>query len=511
MTEVLNTPVSQWALEAARNARLTLEAGVTFVRDLAGADRGIRDALAAGFVAGPALQISVVLICQTGGHGDAYLRGAGLESMLTPDFPGRPPYRRRRRGRDAARRARDAAGGRRLDQARHDRRPRVRPRPAARRRLHPRGDRSRGVRGGSQGQAASSAHAYGGTGLTNAVEAGARSIEHGGFLTEEQAALMAERGCLLVPTLSAMRDCLRWAEEGALTPTQCKKILEFGLELGECVRIAKEYGVPLASGTDYIKREQHGMNLEETALMHAAGLTVEETLLAATPAAPSCAASPTTYGRIAAGLRVRRDRARRRSGRPLVLRTSRAPSPVCSRRARPPCRTRVSRGCGSVTKPHVELRGISQALRRRAGARRRRAGDRARLDPRARGRERRRQVDAREDPRGCPPAGRRRAARRRPPRRLPLAARRARRRAHDHRAGADARPAPLGRRRTSSSASSAARRRRRPPRHRAAVRRARRAGRHRAAGRRARRDRSASPTSRRSRSCARSRATRSSS
>ena len=46
MTEVLNTPVSQWALETARNARLTLEAGVTFVRDLAGADRGVRDSLA---------------------------------------------------------------------------------------------------------------------------------------------------------------------------------------------------------------------------------------------------------------------------------------------------------------------------------------------------------------------------------------------------------------------------------------------------------------------------------
>ena len=53
MTEVLATPVSQWALEAARNARLTLESGVTFVRDLAGADRGIRDALAAGYVPGP--------------------------------------------------------------------------------------------------------------------------------------------------------------------------------------------------------------------------------------------------------------------------------------------------------------------------------------------------------------------------------------------------------------------------------------------------------------------------
>src|SRR5262249_3674193 len=37
MAEILRTPVTQWALEAAQNARRTLEAGITFVRDLSGA------------------------------------------------------------------------------------------------------------------------------------------------------------------------------------------------------------------------------------------------------------------------------------------------------------------------------------------------------------------------------------------------------------------------------------------------------------------------------------------
>ena len=36
MAEILRTPVTQWALEAAQNARVTLETGVTFVRDLCG-------------------------------------------------------------------------------------------------------------------------------------------------------------------------------------------------------------------------------------------------------------------------------------------------------------------------------------------------------------------------------------------------------------------------------------------------------------------------------------------
>jgi imidazolonepropionase-like amidohydrolase len=300
MAEVLNTPVSQWALEAARNARLTLEAGVTFVRDLAGADRGLRDSLAAGYVPGPRLQISVVLICQTGGHGDAYLRGAGLEMMLTPDFPGRPPYVVD--GADAMRhtvRATLRAGADWIKLAttgglvsEHDQPliPELTPEEIA----------VAVFEAGRKGKHVS-AHAYGGEGLTNAVEAGARSIEHGGFITEEQAALMAKRGCFLVPTLSAMRDCLRWAEEGALTPTQCKKILDLGLDMGQCVRIAKQYGVPLASGTDYIKREQHGRNLEELTLMHQAGLTVEETLLVATSGGAELCGVAGDYGRIAEG------------------------------------------------------------------------------------------------------------------------------------------------------------------------------------------------------------------
>jgi imidazolonepropionase-like amidohydrolase len=112
---------------------------------------------------------------------------------------------------------------------------------------------------------------------------------------------MAERGCYLVPTLSAMRDCVRWAEEGALTPTQCRKILDFGLDIGACVRLAKEYGVPLASGTDYINRAQHGRNLEELTLMRQAGLTPEETLLVATAGGAALCGVEDEYGRIEPG------------------------------------------------------------------------------------------------------------------------------------------------------------------------------------------------------------------
>jgi imidazolonepropionase-like amidohydrolase len=300
MGEVLRTPVTTWALESARNARLTLEAGVTFVRDLCGAERGLRDGIAAKLVAGPMLRVSVVLICQTGGHGDAYLGGAGLEATLIPEYPGRPPYlvdgaesmrhvvrATLRAGADWIKLA--TTGGLVSD---HDE-PLVAELTAD--------EIAVAVFEAARKGKPVSAHAYGGEGLSNAVEAGVRSIEHGGFLTEEQAQLMAERGCFLVPTLSAMRDCLRWAEEGVLTPAQRRKILDFGLDIGECVRIAKEYGVPLACGTDYIDRSQHGHNLEELVLMCQAGLTVEETLLAATIGGARLCGVDARYGRIAPG------------------------------------------------------------------------------------------------------------------------------------------------------------------------------------------------------------------
>ena len=203
MGEVLRTPVTRWALESARNARVTLEAGVTFVRDLCGADRGLRDGIAAGYVPGPMLQISVVLICQTGGHGDAYLGGAGLEATLTPDYPGRPPYLVD--GQESMRHAVRAtlrAGADWIKLAttgglvsEHDQ-----PLVAE---LTPDEIAVAVFEAGRKGKPVS-AHAYGGDGLTNAIEAGVRSIEHGGFLTEEQAQLMAARG--LLPRADARSD-----------------------------------------------------------------------------------------------------------------------------------------------------------------------------------------------------------------------------------------------------------------------------------------------------------------
>ena len=282
---------------------MTLEAGVTFVRDLGGADAGIRDGIARGYVVGPTLQVSVVLIAQTGGHGDGYFRGAALEATpgyLAPDFPGRPPYlvdgpeSMRHVVRAVLRAGADwiklATTGGLVSEHDEPLVPELTEEEIAVA-VFEAARKGKGV----------AAHAYGGEGLENAVRAGVRSIEHGGFLTEEQATMMAQRGCWLVPTLSAMRDTLRWAEAGQLTPAQSRKVLDFGLDLGEAVRIAKAHGVRLAMGTDYISREQHGRNLEEISLMRQAGLTPEEALLAATAGGAELCGVASELGRIAPG------------------------------------------------------------------------------------------------------------------------------------------------------------------------------------------------------------------
>jgi imidazolonepropionase-like amidohydrolase len=304
--ELLRTPVTQWTLESAWNMRRTLEAGVTFVRDAAGADAGMREAVDRGFIAGPRLQVSLNILSETGGHGDGFFHGPGLDWSLSPEWIGRPPTlvdgvdEMRRVVRQLLRAGVDwiklcSSGGI------------VSP--------HDEGDqpqltedeiRTAVVEAERKGKWVMS-HAFGGEGLMNAVRAGARSIEHGLLMTEEDAVAMAAKGCWLVPTLSITYAVVQWAEEalagtGSPLPDYAvRKALAVKPMIGKQVRLAKDAGVRMAIGTDYIVREQHGRNLEELFHMREAGLSVEETLVAATVGGAELCGVSDRYGRIAPG------------------------------------------------------------------------------------------------------------------------------------------------------------------------------------------------------------------
>ena len=283
--EQLSTPYSYRIAETLSALRRTLRAGVTLVRDAGGLDAGVRDAVAAGLSDGPELQVSVVPLNRTGGHGDGFLPGVGWElptDGMLPEYPGRPPHvadgpdEVRRVVRTILRSGADwlkimATGG-----------------------VLSAGGGSFPVEftaeelGTAIGEATmrgtpSMVHALGGEAIGVAVRAGARSIEHGIWLTESDAALMASQGVTLVPTLG-IYDFLadRAAVPGALPEVARTRALDAGRQLGEAVRIARAAGVPIALGTDFAHRDMHGGNLSEITHLVRAGLSLPEALLAAT-------------------------------------------------------------------------------------------------------------------------------------------------------------------------------------------------------------------------------------
>jgi imidazolonepropionase-like amidohydrolase len=249
------------------------------------------------------MQISTVLITQTGGHGDGFLRGPGLDATsgyLFPDYPGRPPYLVD--GPDAMRRVvrsvlRAGADWVKLAATGGVMSPTDEPEVAE---LTPDEIGIAVYEARRKGRHVM-AHANGGEGLDNAVRAGVRSIEHGIFLTEQQAAEMAAEGCWLVPTLAIIHDVISWAENGQLGVASTRKALALKPHLGTAVAIAKAYGVKIALGTDFISRDQHGRNLAEIAYLCQAGLALEEALLTATRSSAELCGVAETRGRLAPG------------------------------------------------------------------------------------------------------------------------------------------------------------------------------------------------------------------
>ena len=110
------------------------------------------------------------------------------------------------------------------------------------------------------------AHAHGTEGIKLAVRAGVSSIEHGSFLDEEGAKMMAERGTYLVPTLSASETVEKAAKSGVLKGLRAEKALAAAAAVRNAVKLAIANHVPIAMGTD-AGVGAHGTNMHELTLM----------------------------------------------------------------------------------------------------------------------------------------------------------------------------------------------------------------------------------------------------
>lgn len=124
-------------------------------------------------------------------------------------------------------------------------------------------------------------HAQGNKGIKNAVIAGVDTVEHGSFLDEETAALMAEKGISLVPTLGIFKAILARGRE---YPNQeaIRKAEIICEAQSAAVRIARAAGVNIALGTDASVSIRNGENGLELLELSKEGLSPSETLKAAT-------------------------------------------------------------------------------------------------------------------------------------------------------------------------------------------------------------------------------------
>ncbi len=127
------------------------------------------------------------------------------------------------------------------------------------------------------------AHAYGEEALTNSIEAGVDSIEHGLGITQRVARKMKERGIFYVPTLVTYTKVKGYSNDNKAREEMVKRHLTEDLE------ITKRYGVKVVMGSDIVGDDArpHGRNYEEI-VAEAKFLGNKEALVAATSRAAEC-------------------------------------------------------------------------------------------------------------------------------------------------------------------------------------------------------------------------------
>jgi imidazolonepropionase-like amidohydrolase len=269
------------AYNAAVNARKTLDAGFTTVRNLGDGDGvvlALRDAVAAGKLPGPRILDAAASISTTAGHMDPTL---GYRDELHAAIDNhdntcngvescRLAVRKQiARGADVIKFA--STGG-------------VNSRIGAGLGQQMFEDEARAIVETAKLYGKKVAvHAHGADGIALAVKVGADSIEHGTMMTDAEIAAMARAGTWYVPTLSTVNGykARLAANPEAYTGEVLAKIQwRIGIT-GQSLRKAVPKGVRIAFGTD-AGVSKHGRNADEFLLMVEHGMTPAAAIAAAT-------------------------------------------------------------------------------------------------------------------------------------------------------------------------------------------------------------------------------------
>jgi imidazolonepropionase-like amidohydrolase len=270
MTSLMKEPIALNSIKAARHARLTLEAGITTVRDMGGrdyVDLSLRNAIRGKEVQGPRMLCSGKMVCMTGGYGWQYSQEAD-----GPEGVRKAVREQIKAGADVIKMM--ATGGiltRGLDGG------------AAQLTLE---ELQAGVEEARKAGRRTATHCQGKEGIKNSLLAGIHSIEHGIFLDDEATALMLERKAFLVPTLSPPHRILRGGVNGGISSFVVAKARSAIKDHHDSIVKAYKAKIPIAMGTDAgTPFNPHGENLGELELLSTVGMSPMEAILSATKTA----------------------------------------------------------------------------------------------------------------------------------------------------------------------------------------------------------------------------------
>ena len=292
---LLNTP-SYNILRSTQIIEETLACGITSAREMSGADAGFREAINEGLIPGPRLQISILMISQTGGHGD-YWVPAGMHIpkrawLRSPVADGPEEIRKLVRhvlmaGADFVKIC-TSGGITSVSDSWDEPQYTVEEIRVA---VDEAANKGKGV----------AVHAEGTSGIKRALEAKVHSIEHGWFIDEECVDRMIDQGTWWVPTIALVPLSVEHRKTNTQWSTQqlgdeAKKDNEI-LSLFETQRSlwrdAVRRGIKVAMGSDQSHRLMTGNNLVELEYMvDWLGISPMEAIVCATGRAAECMQRP---------------------------------------------------------------------------------------------------------------------------------------------------------------------------------------------------------------------------
>jgi imidazolonepropionase-like amidohydrolase len=290
---------ADYAFDAAKFAKRTLESGFTVVRNLGDSFNvtvALREAIESGDIDGPRIITAAKGLSTTGGHGDPsngwanHIKGdpGPADGVVNGVEDAQKGVRQRYK--DGADWIKITATGGVLSVAKSGQNPQF-TEVELRAIVETAADYGMRV----------AAHAHGTEGMRRAVIAGVASIEHGTYMDDEVMRLMKQNGTYYVPTILAGNWVAEQAKVDGFFPELVRpKAAAIGPIIKDTFAKAYRSGVPIVFGTDS-GVSAHGDNAQEFALMVEGGMPPMEAIRSATSVAAKFLDIADRHGSLEAG------------------------------------------------------------------------------------------------------------------------------------------------------------------------------------------------------------------